>query len=94
MSKNHEVYSSQNYPGAHDYGRFPTITPNSGDVTHHPFKVEIEHFIDCIERNIESPASILDSDKPMAINFAIDASATKGGQPVKVQICDCENGPL
>jgi len=82
--QNNEVYSSANYPGAHDYWRFPTITPNSGDVTHHPFAAEIEHFVDCIENGVESHASIDDSYKSMAICFAIDESVAKGGQPTPV----------
>jgi len=82
--QNNEVYSSQKYPGARDYWTFPTITPNSGDVSHHPFKAQIEHFIACIENNVESHASIFDSYKSMAICFAIDESVAKGGQPVKV----------
>jgi len=40
--QNNEVYSSRNYPGAREYWAFPTITPNSGDVTHHPFKAEVD----------------------------------------------------
>ena len=82
--QNNEVYSSANYPGAHEYWSFPTISPNSGDVTHHPFKAEIEHFLACIENDVESHASIYDSYKSMAICFAIDASVAKGGQPVEV----------
>ena len=57
---------------------------NSGDVTHHPFKAEIAHFIECIDNNIESHASIYDSIRSMAICFAIDESAAQGGRPVKV----------
>jgi predicted dehydrogenase len=82
--QNNEVYSSQKYPGALDYWTIPTITPNSGDVTHHPFQAEIEHFIDCIEQDVESHASIYDSYRSMAICFAIDESAARGGQPVPV----------
>jgi predicted dehydrogenase len=82
--QNNEVYSSQKYPGATEYFTFPTITPNSGDVSHHPFKGEIHHFIDCIEQNMESHASIFDSYKSMAICYAIDESAARGGVPVKV----------
>lgn len=83
--QNNEVYSSQKYPGANEYFTFPTITPNSGDVSHHPFRGEIEHFMECIENNVESHASIFDSYKSMAICYAIDESAAKGGQPVKVR---------
>lgn len=82
--QNNEVYSSQKYPGATEYWTFPTITPNSGDVSHHPFRGEIEHFMQCIETNVESHASIYDSYKSMAICYAIDASVAQGGVPVKV----------
>lgn len=82
--QNNRVYSSRNYPGSLDYWTFPTITPNSGDVSHHPFKAEIEHFIDCIENDVESHASIYDSYKSMAVCFAIDESAAQDGRPVQV----------
>lgn len=82
--QNNEVYSSQKYPGANEYWTFPTITPNSGDVSHHPFKAEIDHFIDCLEKNVESHASIYDTYKSMAICYAIDESAAQGGRPVQV----------
>jgi predicted dehydrogenase len=82
--QNNEVYSSRNYPGAHEYWTFPTVTPNSGDVRHHPFRAEIDHFIECIDNDVESHASIYDSSKSMAICFAIDESLESGGRPVKV----------
>ena len=82
--QNNRVYSSARYPGATDYWTFPTIEPNSGDVVHHPFQAEIEHFIDCIDRDVESHASIYDSYKSMAVCFAIDESAEQGGKPVRV----------
>ena len=81
---NNRVYSTKHYPGALDYWEFPTIKPDSGDVAHHPFKQEIDHFLTCLENKVESHASIYDSYKSMAICFAIDESAAKGGQPVKV----------
>jgi predicted dehydrogenase len=83
---NNEVYSSKHYPGSLGYWKFPTIEPDSADVTHHPFREEIGHFIDCIERDVESHASIHDTYKTMAVCFAIDESAAAGGQPVKVQL--------
>ena len=83
---NNEVYSSKHYPKTLGYWSFPTIEPDSADVTHHPFMQEIEHFIDCIESDVESHASIHDTYKTMAICFAIDESAAKGGKPVKVNL--------
>jgi predicted dehydrogenase len=82
--QNNRVYSKKHYPGSLNYWTFPTIEPDSGDVTHHPFVPEIAHFIDCIENNVESHASIHDSYKSMAVCFAIDESAAKNGTPVKV----------
>lgn len=82
--QNNRVYSSKKFPGSLDYFEFPTIPPDSGDVTHHPFVAEVAHFMECIENNVESHSSIYDSYKSMAVCFAIDESAAKGGQPVLV----------
>jgi predicted dehydrogenase len=82
--QNNEVFSRKHYPGALDYWKYPTIEPDSGDVTHHPFVPEIAHFIECIESDVESHASIHDSWKSMAVCFAIDESAAQGGAPVQV----------
>jgi predicted dehydrogenase len=82
--QNNRVFSRKHYPGSLNYWSFPTIEPDSGDVTHHPFVPEIRHFIDCIENNVESHASIHDSYKSMAVCFAIDESAAQDGKPIKV----------
>jgi predicted dehydrogenase len=84
--RNNEVHSYKHYPGSLGYWSFPTIKPDSGDVSHHPFIPEIAHFMECIESNVESHASIYDSFKSMAVCYAIDESIAKGGQPVKVQL--------
>lgn len=81
-----QVYSSKHYPGSLGYWSFPTVRPDSGAVEHHPFQQEIEHLLDCIETDTESHASIHDTWKSMAVSFAIDESAAKGGQPVKVKL--------
>ena len=82
--QNNRVYSSKHYPGALNYWTFPTIEPDNGDVAHHPFPPEIAHFIECIDNDVESHASIHDTYRSMAICFAIDESAARGGMPVKV----------
>ena len=81
---NNEVFSRKHFPGATGYWKYPTIEPDSGDVTHHPFVPEIAHFLECIENDVESHASIHDSWKSMAVCFAIDESAAQGGTPVRV----------
>jgi predicted dehydrogenase len=59
--QNNRVYSSVHYPGSLDYWSFPTVPPDSGDVEHHPFPPQIAHFMECIENDVESHASIYDS---------------------------------
>lgn len=81
-----KVYSSKHYPGSMGYWSFPTIEPDSGDVTHHPFVPEVAHFLECIENDVESHASIHDTYKTMAVCYAIDESAAKDGQPVSVDL--------
>lgn len=83
--QNNRVYSSKHYPGSLDYWEFPTIKPDSGDVAHHPFVPQIAHFMECIEHNVESHASIYDAYKSMAIVYAIEESAEKAGRPVLVR---------
>jgi UDP-N-acetyl-2-amino-2-deoxyglucuronate dehydrogenase len=82
--QNNEVFSRKHYPGATGYWKYPTVEPDSGDVAHHPFVPEIAHFMECIENDVESHASIHDSWKSMAVCFAIDESAAQGGTPVRV----------
>jgi predicted dehydrogenase len=83
---NNRVHSHKYYPGTFGYWEFPTVKPDSGDVAHHPFVPEIAHFMECIENKVESHASIHDMVKTMALCFAIDESAAKGGQPVHVKL--------
>jgi len=85
-AQNNRVFSPKSYPGSLGYWEFPTVKPDSGDVTHHPFVPEIAHFIECIDNDVESHASIHDTYKSMALCFAIDESAADGGTPVKVNL--------
>jgi predicted dehydrogenase len=82
---NNQLHSSKYYPGTLGYMEFPTVKPDSGDVAHHPFVPEIGHFMECIEDDVESHASIYDMVKTMALCFAMDESAAKGGQAVAVK---------
>ena len=84
--QNNEVFSPERFPSSPGGWSLPTVRPDSADVTNHPFKEEIEHFIDCIETDVESHASIHDSYKTMAVCDAIDESAARGGGPVSVMI--------
>jgi UDP-N-acetyl-2-amino-2-deoxyglucuronate dehydrogenase len=65
--------------GATDWATFPTVTPNSGLVSHHPFDGEIDHFISCIQTSTQSHASVRDAVNTHEAVFAIDESSTSGG---------------
>ena len=72
--------------GATDFATFPTETPNSGLVSHHPFDGEIGHFIDCILTDTESHANVHDAVNTHLAVYAIDSSSTQNGAPVAVAI--------
>ena len=71
--------------GATDWATFPTITPNSGLVSHHPFDGEINHFIDCIRNDVESHANVRDAVNTHEAVFAIDESSRAGGKSIELK---------
>jgi predicted dehydrogenase len=68
--------------GATDWAVFPTITPNSGLVSHHPFDGEIDHFVDCVLNNKESHASVRDAVNTHEAVYAIDESSKAGAKVI------------
>ena len=58
------------------------VTPNSADVTHHPFQAEIDELVACIVDGRETSISVFDAQKTMEICLAADRSANQGGHPV------------
>lgn len=83
--KNNQFYSKKLYPGQTSWTSVPTILPDSGDVTHHPFTPQIDHFIDCIRNNVESHCNIADAYKTHEVVFAADQSGLEG-KPVKLPL--------
>ena len=83
--RNNRLFSKKLMPGQTDYAEIPTILPDSGDVTHHPFQGQIDHFVDCILQNRESHCNLDDAVKTMEVCFAIDESAATG-RPVRLPL--------
>lgn len=83
--QNNRLYSPDEIPGQTDYMTIPVTTPDSGDVTHHPFPQEIDHFIDCIMNNRETEVSLNDAMKTQEIVFAADRSAAEG-RPIRLPL--------
>jgi len=83
--RNNLIYSKHKYPGQTDFVEIPTILPDSGDVTHHPFQTEIDHMVDCVVRDVESHANIEDTYKSHEICFAADLSVQEN-RPVRLPL--------
>jgi predicted dehydrogenase len=76
--RNNKVYSPKNYPGQTDWVEIPTILPDSGDVTEHPFQHEVDHLVECIQQDVESHVNIADAYITHEIVLAADRSGIEG----------------
>lgn len=65
-------------PGQKEYAAIPTILPDSGDVSHHPFLEEINDFVRAVQTNTRSRCDFQDAYKTMEVSFAIDESIATG----------------
>lgn len=82
--RNNQVFTT-NWPGQNGWATVPAILPDSGDVTHHPFQTEVDHFVECILTDTESHASVVDTVKTHEICLAADLSAAEG-RPVRLPL--------
>ncbi len=82
--RNNQVFSKR-WTGQKGWATFPTIMPDSGDVSHHPFQDEIQHFVDCILNDRESHANLEDAALTHEICFASEISAHEG-RPVALPL--------
>jgi predicted dehydrogenase len=82
--RDNRLFTKQ-WPGQTGWATIPTILPDSGAVTHHPFVPQIAHFIDCVLTGIESHCSVADAIKTHEICIAADISS-KEGRPVKLPL--------
>ena len=79
-------YFSKQLPGATGFAEIPTILPDSGAVSHHPFRGEIDHFVDCIRTGRESHVSLHDAVNTHQACFAADHSAAHNANPVTLPL--------
>lgn len=79
---NNEVFSHK-LAGQTDYASIPTILPDSGDVSHHPFAEELDDFIHAVLQDTQTRCDFFDAMKSMEVCFAIDESIEQG-RSVKV----------
>jgi len=83
--RNNKIFSRTSFPGQTSWAEVPTIMPDSGDVTHHPFKGEVNHLVDCIQTDTESHVNIEDAYKTHEIVLAADRSG-QTGKPVALPL--------
>ncbi len=67
--KNNRLWSHI-FPGQKDWIEIPTICPDSSDVTHHPFQGQIDHFVQCLQDDVESHCNLDDAVKTHEVVFA------------------------
>jgi predicted dehydrogenase len=79
-------FYSRKLPGALDWTAFPTITPNSGAVSHHPFQGELDHFIECVRTGVESHVNLRDAVNTHEACFAVDRSSREGGRTIALPL--------
>lgn len=76
---------TKRWPGQTGWATIPTIVPDSGAVTHHPFQGEIDHFIDCIRTGTESHSNVADAMKTHEICIAAEISRVER-RPVRLPL--------
>ncbi len=80
----HRVWSHK-FPGQNDWVELPSTAPDSSDVRHHPFQGQIDHFIDCLKRNVESHCNLDDAVLTHEVVFACQ-QCYQTGRPVRLPI--------
>jgi predicted dehydrogenase len=82
---NNKIYSKTMYPGQTHWTEVPTIMPDSGDVTHHPFVGEAAHLVESILSGEDGLCTIADVYKTHEVIYAADRSG-ETGKPVKLPL--------
>jgi len=82
--RNNQIYTKR-WPGQTSWAAVPTVLPDSGDVTHHPFVGEVNHLVDCIVADKESHVNVADAVKTHEICLASEVSAAEG-RPVRLPL--------
>jgi len=80
--RDNRVWSKKLMPGQTGWTEMETILPNSGDVHHHPFDAQMNHFTECILKDRESHCNVADAYHTHEVCMAIDRSIAEGGRPV------------
>jgi predicted dehydrogenase len=86
--RDNRLWSKRLLPGQTGWTTIHTLLLDSGEVEHHPFDAQIDHFVDCIRQNRESHCNIADAYYTHELCLAIDRSIAAGGRPVRLPLED------
>ncbi|MDP6037951.1 MAG: Gfo/Idh/MocA family oxidoreductase, partial [Candidatus Latescibacteria bacterium] len=81
--RNNRFYTKQ-ISGQYDFADIPTVLPDSGAVSHHPFQEMVDHFVGCILTDTASHDSLAVAVNTHLACFAAEASARDGGVPTRL----------
>jgi predicted dehydrogenase len=84
--RDNRLWSKRLLPGQTGWSTMQTLMPDSGDVHHHPFDAQINHFVECIRQGRESHCNVADAYRTHELCLAIDHSIASGGRPVKLPL--------
>lgn len=83
--RDNRLWSESTLPGQTDWATIPTVLPDSGDVTHHPFNGQIEALVAGILDGAKVLPDLDDAIKTHELVFAADKAA-ETGTPVKLPL--------
>ena len=73
------------FEGQTDYFSLDTGVKKTGDVYGHPFPAMVEHFVECLENDCESPHNLADAVNAHLCCIAIRKSAELGGKRIRIE---------
>lgn len=76
---------SHTIPEQAEWQTFETTLPDSGDVEHHPFQGQADHFVECILTDTDSHCNLDDAAKTHEIVFAA-RECYRTGRPVSLPL--------
>jgi predicted dehydrogenase len=82
---------SHTIPEQKQWMELPDIQPESSDVSHHPFQAQMDHFLDCLQRGVESHCNLEDAIKTHEVAFAV-LESSRINEPVRLPMLQ-EAGP-
>ena len=85
--RGNKLYSSVLFPSQERWVELPCTTPDSGAVSHHPFKEEVHQFSRSLSEGQPIQPDLLEGLRSMEVVFAITESGRRG-KPIQVRKFD------